>query len=104
MVGGDAPETGGSLLKQISHTYHTDAQWDLSDKIKSFGLLLGADARIYEVVPDGNNFVDFSRPASERNKPIADGIFGDNEYYKKFVGYTQFPDFHSKRLSFSSFI
>ncbi len=89
MVGGDAPETGGSLLKQISHTYHTDAQWDLSDKIKSFGLLLGADARIYEVVPDGNNFVDFSRPASERNKPIADGSFGDNVYYKKFGGFTQ---------------
>ena len=89
VVGGDAPETGGSLLKQISHTYHTDAQWDLSDKIKSFGLLLGADARIYEVVPDGNNFVDFSRPASERNKPIADGSFGDNVYYKKFGGFTQ---------------
>ena len=89
MVGGDAPETGGSLLKQISHTYHTDAQWDLSDKIKSFGLLLGADARIYEVVPDGNNFVDFSRPASERNKPMADGSFGDNVYYKKFGGFTQ---------------
>lgn len=89
VVGGDAPETGGSLLKQISHTYHTDAQWDLSDKIKSFGLLLGADARIYEVVPDGNNFVDFSRPASERNKPMADGSFGDNVYYKKFGGFTQ---------------
>jgi len=89
VVGGDAPETGGSLLTQISHTYHTDAQWDLSDKIKFFGLLLGADARIYEVVPDGNNFVDFSRAASERNKSLADGSFGDNVYYKKFGGFTQ---------------
>ncbi len=89
VVGGDAPETGGSALKQISHTYHADAQLDLSNKVKSFGLLLGADARIYEVVPDGNNFVDFSRPASERNKPIADGSFGNNVYYKKFGGFTQ---------------
>ena len=89
VVGGDAPETGGSALKQISHTYHADAQLDLSNKVKSFGLLLGADARIYEVVPDGNNFVDFSRPASERNKPIADGSFGNNVFYKKFGGFTQ---------------
>jgi len=89
VVGGDAPATGGSWLRQLSHTYHADAQWDLSDKIKVFDLLVGADARIYEVVPDGNNFVDFSRPAADRNKPLADGSFGDNVYYKKFGGFTQ---------------
>lgn len=89
VVGGDAPETGGAWLRQLSRTYHTDAQWDLSEKIKFFDLLIGADARIYEVIPDGNNFVDFSRPAAERNKALADGSFGDNVYYKKFGGFAQ---------------
>ncbi len=84
-----APATGGAWLRQLSHTYHTDAQWDLSSKVKIFDLLIGADARIYEVIPDGNNFVDFSRPAADRNKPLADGSFGKNVYYKKFGGFAQ---------------
>ena len=89
VVGGDAPATGGAWLHQMSRTYHTDAQWDLSDKLKVAGLLVGADARIYEVIPDGNNFVDFSRPLADRNKPLADGSFGDNVYYKKFGTFAQ---------------
>ncbi len=84
-----APATGGAALVQKSRTYHTDAQWDLSEKIKFFNLLIGADARIYEVTPDGNNFVDFDRPNVERNKPLADGSFGNNLYYKKFGGFAQ---------------
>ncbi|WP_017257626.1 TonB-dependent receptor [Pedobacter arcticus] len=84
-----APATGGAWLTQKSRTYHTDAQWDLSKKVKYFDLLIGADARIYEVIPDGNNFVDFSRPVAERNTPLADGTFGDNVYYKKFGGFAQ---------------
>ena len=64
----DAPETGGAALVQKSRLYHTEAQWDLSDKIKIFNLLIGGDARIYEIIPDGNNFVDFSRPIDERNQ------------------------------------
>jgi len=84
-----APATGGAWLRQLSHTYHTDAQWDLSNKIKIFDLLIGADARIYEVIPDGNNFVDFSRPAADRNKPLADGSFGKDVFYKKFGGFAQ---------------
>ncbi|MGV8878731.1 MAG: TonB-dependent receptor [Sphingobacteriaceae bacterium] len=84
-----APATGGAWLNQHSRTYHTDAQWDLSDKVKLFNLLIGADARIYEVIPDGNNFVDFKRPAAERNQPLENGSFGSNVYYKKFGGFAQ---------------
>ncbi len=84
-----APRTGGAWLKQKSRMYHTDAQYDFEDKIKFFHLLAGIDARIYEVIPDGNNFVDFSRPAGERNTPLKDGSFGKNVYYKKFGGFVQ---------------
>jgi outer membrane receptor protein involved in Fe transport len=92
----DAPATGGAALIQKSRLYHTEAQWDLSKYVKVFDLLVGGDARIYEVIPDGNNFVDFSRPISERNKPVmVDGKvpdsndFGSNVYYKKFGGFAQ---------------
>ncbi len=85
----DAPETGGAALIQKSRLYHAEAQWDLSEKVKIFDLLIGGDARIYEIIPDGNNFVDFSRPIDERNKPEKDGSFGDNVDYKKFGVFTQ---------------
>jgi hypothetical protein len=84
-----ATETGGAWLRQMSRLYHTDAQWDLSEKIKLFNLLIGADARVYEVIPDGNNFVDFKRPNAERTQPDKDGKFGANVYYKKFGGFAQ---------------
>ena len=71
-----APPTGGAWLLQKSRVYHTEAQYDFGEKIKFFNLLVGADFRIYEVIPDGNNFVDFSRPIDERNKPDKDGGFG----------------------------
>ena len=92
----DAPATGGSALVQKSNMYHVEGQWDLSKKVKIFDLLIGADARVYEIIPDGNNFVDFSRPIDERNKPVVvDGKvpdsndFGNNIYYKKFGGFAQ---------------
>jgi iron complex outermembrane recepter protein len=85
----DAPVTGGAALIQKSRIYHTEAQWDLSNKVKVFNLLIGGDARVYEVIPDGNNFVDFSRPIAERNKALKDGSFGDNVYYRKFGGFSQ---------------
>lgn len=85
----DAPATGGAALMQKSRLYHTEAQWDLSGKVKIFDLLIGGDARIYEVIPDGNNFVDFSRPIAGRNKQEANGSFGKNVYYKKFGGFSQ---------------
>jgi iron complex outermembrane receptor protein len=73
----DAPETGGAALVQKSRLYHTEAQWDLSDKVKIVDLLIGGDARIYEIIPDGNNFVDFTRPIAERNQVLKDGSFGE---------------------------
>ncbi|MGZ3851404.1 MAG: TonB-dependent receptor domain-containing protein [Flavisolibacter sp.] len=85
----DAPLTGGAALVQMSRMYHTEGQWDLSNKIKVFNLLVGGDARIYEVIPDGNNFVDFSRPIAERNKPLKDRSFGENVYYEKFGAFSQ---------------
>jgi iron complex outermembrane receptor protein len=85
----DAPVTGGAALVQKSRLYHTEAQWDLSNKIKILDLLIGCDARLYEVIPDGNNFVDFSRPIAERNTPLKDGSFGKNIHYKKFGMFSQ---------------
>ncbi len=84
-----APPTGGAWLLQKSRVYHTEAQFDFGERIKFFNLLVGADFRIYEVIPDGNNFVDFSRPIDERNKPDKDGGFGSNVYYKKYGGFAQ---------------
>ena len=81
--------TGGAWLNQMSRTYHTDAQWDLKGKVKFVDLLVGADLRIYEVIPDGNNFVDFSRPVAERNTPLEDGSFGKNVFYTKYGFFTQ---------------
>ena len=92
----DAPVTGGAALIQKSRMYHAEGQWDLSRHVKYFNLLIGGDARIYEIIPDGNNFVDFSRPIDQRNKPVmVDGKvpdssnFGANVYYKKFGGFAQ---------------
>jgi iron complex outermembrane receptor protein len=85
----DAPVTGGAALIQKSRLYHTEAQWDLSKQVKVFDLLIGGDARIYEIIPDGNNFVDFTRPIADRNKPLSDGSFGKNVYYKKFGAFSQ---------------
>jgi iron complex outermembrane recepter protein len=85
----NAPVTGGAALIQKSRMYNAEAQWDLSRYTKYFDLLIGADARIYEIIPDGNNFVDFSRPIADRNTPESDGSFGNNVYYKKFGGFTQ---------------
>jgi outer membrane receptor protein involved in Fe transport len=79
-----APETGGAWLKQRSRMYHADGQYDFTSKIKFVNLLVGLDARVYEVIPDGNNFVDFSRPIEERTQPG-----GNNVYYRKFGGFAQ---------------
>ena len=85
----DAPVTGGAALIQKSNLYHIEGQWDLSKKVKVFDLLIGGDARVYEVIPDGNNFVDFTRPIADRNKALTDGSFGNNVYYKKIGGFSQ---------------
>lgn len=85
----DAPATGGAALVQKSRMYHLEGQWDLSKTVKIFDLLVGADARLYQIIPDGNNFVDFSRSIADRNKPLADGSFGNDVYYKKVGAFAQ---------------
>ncbi|MFB9864119.1 TonB-dependent receptor [Rufibacter immobilis] len=79
-----APATGGAWLTQKSRLYHADAQYDFVDRLSFANLLVGADARVYEVIPDGNNFVDFTRPIEERTLPG-----GNNVYYKKFGAFAQ---------------
>ncbi|MBL4676447.1 MAG: TonB-dependent receptor [Mucilaginibacter sp.] len=85
----DAPVTGGAALVQKSHLYNAEAQYDLSNRIKFVDLLVGADVRVYSITPDGNNFVDFGRSIADRNKPLADGSFGDNVIYKKYGAFAQ---------------
>ena len=85
----NAPVTGGAALIQKSNIYHVEGQWDLTKTVKYFNLLVGADARLYEIIPDGNNFVDFSRPIAERNTELKDGSFGENIHYKKIGGFAQ---------------
>jgi outer membrane receptor protein involved in Fe transport len=79
-----APKNGGAWLTQKSRMYHSDLQYNFAGKIKFIDLLVGADYRVYQVIPDGNNFVDFSRPVNERTQPG-----GDNVYYTKFGGFAQ---------------
>jgi iron complex outermembrane recepter protein len=85
----DAPATGGAALWQNSRYYNVDAQWDLTKYTKSFNLLVGGNARLYNIIPDGNNFVDFSRPIAERNKELPNGTFGSLVSYKNIGGFFQ---------------
>lgn len=80
-----APATGGAALWQRSHLYHGELQYDASHWLKEkVSLLLGTDLRVNEVIPDGNNFVDFSRPIEERALPG-----GDKVRYSKLGAFAQ---------------
>ena len=83
-VAGAPSAIGGAWLRQQSRMYHTDAQWDFTKQVKWVSILAGLDARVYEVIPDGNNFVDFSRPIAERTQ-----AGGNHVYYRKFGAFTQ---------------
>ena len=84
---GGAP-SGGAALWQYSNTYHLDVQYNVS-RIKWATVLVGADYRWYEVIPDGNTFVDFSRPLKERTLPLSDGSFGEKQLYRKYGVFAQ---------------
>ncbi|MEO5997588.1 MAG: TonB-dependent receptor [Chitinophagaceae bacterium] len=85
----NAPITGGAALIQKSNLYHVEGQLDLTRQVKYFNLFVGGDARVYELIPDGNNFVDFKRPIAQRNLREEDGSFGNNTYYKKIGAFVQ---------------
>lgn len=85
----NAPVTGSAALTQKSNLYHIEGQLDLTQQVKYFNLLVGGDARLYALIPDGNNFVDFTRPIAERNTVLPDGSFGKDTYYKKIGGFVQ---------------
>lgn len=100
-----APATGGAWLKQQSALYHAEGQYDLSKYIKIFDIQAGADYRRYLVTPDGNNFVDFSRPVNERNVPLADGTFGNKQKYEKYGAFVQLTKrFFNDRLKLNASI
>ncbi|MGK6343491.1 TonB-dependent receptor [Chryseobacterium sp. DT-3] len=84
-----APATGGAKLEQKSHFYQGEITYDFTRFVKIFSLLAGADYRLYSITPDGNNFVDFDRPVSERNIPLPDGTFGNNVIYQKYGAFAQ---------------
>ncbi|MDX2190059.1 MAG: TonB-dependent receptor [Bacteroidota bacterium] len=80
-----APATGGAALWQKSNMYNGEVLYDFSKFTgKYVDILAGVDGRIYEVYPDGNNFVDLSRPINERTQPG-----GNNLYYSKLGGFAQ---------------
>ncbi|MDQ3278871.1 MAG: TonB-dependent receptor, partial [Bacteroidota bacterium] len=84
---GGAPSGGGALW-QYSNTYHLDFQYTVS-RIKWANVMVGADYRLFEVIPDGNTFVDFSRPLKERTVAGSDGSFGSKQLYRKYGAFTQ---------------
>ncbi len=101
VVPGGAPN-GGAALWQYSNTYHLDFQYNFS-KIKWANILVGLDARLFEVIPDGNTFVDFSRPLAERTVADKDGSFGKNQYYSKYGAFGQVTKlFFDEKLKLSA--
>jgi outer membrane receptor protein involved in Fe transport len=79
---------GGAAVWQFSNTYHADFQYNFS-KIKWANILVGADYRLFEVIPDGNTFVDFSRPLAERTVADKNGSFGKKQHYTKYGAFGQ---------------
>ncbi|MDX2070498.1 MAG: TonB-dependent receptor [Haliscomenobacter sp.] len=80
----------GAALRVVSRLYHAEAQYNFSPLVKSFDLLLGAEMRQYEVIPDGNYFV----------KP---GGGEGNLLYGKMGGFVQVADrFFANKLKISA--
>jgi outer membrane receptor protein involved in Fe transport len=77
-------KSGGAALLQMSHFYHVEGTWNLRKYIHFMDVLAGADYRTYEIIPDGNNFVDFTKPLAQRNTPG-----GKNIWYGKVGGFVQ---------------
>ena len=79
-----ANTTGGAAMWTSSRFYQAEGTWNLRQYIKFMDVLLGADYRLYDLIPDGNNFVDFSKPLKDRNTPG-----GKDIKYGKYGGFVQ---------------
>jgi outer membrane receptor protein involved in Fe transport len=79
---------GGAAVWQYSNTYHADFQYNFST-IKWANIMVGADYRLFEVIPDGNTFVDFSKSLEDRTIANGEGSFGKNQYYTKYGAFGQ---------------
>ncbi|SFO31925.1 TonB-dependent Receptor Plug Domain [Chitinophaga sp. YR627] len=77
-------KSGGAALLQMSHFYHAEGTWNLRKYVHFMDVLVGADYRTYEIIPDGNNFVDLTKPLDKRNTPG-----GKNIWYGKVGGFVQ---------------
>ena len=76
--------SGGAAFWTSSRMYNVEGTWNLHRYINWLNVLVGADYRLYDVIPDGNNFVDFSKPIKDRNTPG-----GKDIYYGKIGGFVQ---------------
>jgi len=77
-------KSGGAALLQMSHFYHGEGTWNLRKYVHFADVLVGADYRTYEIIPDGNNFVDFTKALADRNTPG-----GKHIWYGKAGGFVQ---------------
>ncbi|GAA0527422.1 TonB-dependent receptor [Chitinophaga japonensis] len=84
----DGAPNGGAAVWQYSTTYHLEFQYSLP-QVKWADVLVGGDFRRYAVTPDGNTFVDLSRPLDERTVPDKNGSFGSKQYYTKYGAFGQ---------------
>ncbi len=76
--------TGGAAFSTSSKFYQAEGTWNLHKLIHFANVLAGADYRLYDLIPDGNNFVDFSKPLVKRNTPG-----GKDIHYGKYGGFLQ---------------
>lgn len=76
--------TGGAAFKTSSRFYQAEGTWNLHKYVSFVNILVGADYRLYDLIPDGNNFVDFNKPINKRNTPG-----GSDIHYGKYGAFVQ---------------
>lgn len=79
-----ANKSGGAALWQYSRFYHVEGRWNLKRYLKPVDVLVGADYRLFEIIPDGNNFVDFTKAPDQRNQ-----AGGQHLFYGKAGGFLE---------------
>lgn len=66
----------GAALRTKATLFHSEGQYDLSDRVKIMRVLVGIDYRLYAVFPDGNYFINPTEA-------------GKNLLYRKAGGFVQ---------------